>query len=578
MTGRRIFGGKACGRLVALLCLLGLSSPVVSWATEPGAKDTPVPPVQQTRNPAVVLEERNTQVVTAPPADLVVANRKICTLRATVFGVHPEQRVKAILVRGRELLERGGPLKVTTRPVAGGVAIQLDGQTVFVVFDSDVLRERGESAQAAAEVARENLQLALREMSEARDFSALLPALLRSLGYTALLVGCLWILRRVYGWMVRRLDALSYQRLARLVPEWGDGVIRRQEIARMVRLPLTLLAWLIGLLLAYQWIARVLREFPYTRPWGEALFNNLVEALVVFGSGILGAIPGLLFVVLIFAIARIVVRLTNRFFSQVQAGRIQTGWLDETTARPTGQLVKAVIWLFAFVAAYPYIPGSGSEAFQGIGVFVGLMLSIGASGIVNQAVSGLMLMYTRSLRPGEFVKVGETEGKVRSIGFLTTRIETINREEVSIPNAVIASNVTRNFSRLASEHGLFLSAQLTVGYDTPWRQVEAMLLMAAARTPGADSEPPPRVLQTGLLDYYVEYKLLVAIHDASQRVQVLHDLHRNILDVFNEFGVQITSPNYESDPEQAKIVPPEDWYRAPARPPGALDEGKDQPA
>ena len=572
--------GKACGPLVTLFCLLGVSQPGVAWAAQPGAKAEPAPQDQRARDPAAVTEDREVQVITAPPADLVVANRKICTLRATVFGVTPEERVKAILVRGRELLERGGRLKVTTRAVAGGVAVELDAQTAFVLFDSDVLRERGETAQAAAEVARENLQLALSEMREARDFRALAPAILRSLGYTVLLIACLWILRRVYRWTVRRLDALSYQRLARLVPDWGDGVIRRQEIARMVRLPLTLLTLAIGLLLGYQWIARVLREFPYTRPWGEALFDNLIQALVSFGSSMLGAIPGLLFVVLIFAIARVVVRLTNRFFNQVQAGRLQTGWLDETTARPTGQLIKAVIWLFAFVAAYPYIPGSGSEAFQGIGVFVGLMLSIGASGIVNQAVSGLMLMYTRSLRPGEFVKVGETEGKVRSIGFLTTRIETINREEVSIPNAVIASNVTRNFSRLASEHGLFVSTQLTVGYDTPWRQVQAMLLMAAARTSGADSEPAPRVLQTGLLDYYVEYKLLVAIHDASQRVQVLHDLHANILDVFNEFGVQITSPNYESDPEQPKIVPPEGWYKAPARPPGSLDsgQGQDEPA
>ena len=148
------------------------------------------------------------------------------------------------------------------------------------------------------------------------------------------------------------------------------------------------------------------------------------------------AVPGLLFVALIFVITRIIARAVRAFFDGVQAGRIRVGLVDDTTARPTGRLLIAGIWLFALVAAYPYIPGSGSEAFKGIGVFVGLMLSLGASGVVNQAVSGLMLMYTRALRPGEFVQIGEYEGTVKSVGFVTTRIETLRREEINIPNAV----------------------------------------------------------------------------------------------------------------------------------------------
>ena len=139
---------------------------------------------------------------------------------------------------------------------------------------------------------------------------------------------------------------------------------------------------------------------------------------------------------LIFIVTRFVVRVIRAFFDGVQAGRVHVSWIDETTARPTGRLLTAIIWLFALVAAYPYIPGSDSEAFKGIGVFVGLMLSIGASGVVNQAVSGLMLMYTKALRPGEFVQVGETEGTVTAVGFLTTRIETLRNVEVTLPNAL----------------------------------------------------------------------------------------------------------------------------------------------
>ena len=322
------------------------------------------------------------------------------------------------------------------------------------------------------------------------------------------------------------------------------------------------------MLVVYEWTALVLEFFPYTRPWGEGLFDNLLGALGGFGRSILHAVPGLLFVALIFFVTRFIVRIVRAFFEGVQAGRIDVGWIDETTARPTGQLLTAIIWLFSLVAAYPYIPGSDSEAFKGIGVFVGLMLSIGASGVVNQAVSGLMLMYTKALRPGEFVLVGETEGTVMSVGFLTTRIETLRNVEVTLPNAYLASNVMRNFSRLAANGGMRLTTSVTIGYDTPWRQVHAMLQLAAERTSRIAQDPPPRVLQTALQDFYVEYTLIVCVAEPKLKFAVLNELHAHIQDVFNEFGVQIMSPNYEADPADKKFVPKEQWFQAPAQPTG----------
>jgi len=174
-------------------------------------------------------------------------------------------------------------------------------------------------------------------------------------------------------------------------------------------------------------------------------------------------------------------------------------------------------------------------------------------------------MYTRALRPGEFVQIGETEGIVRSVGFVNTQIETLRHEEVSIPNAVIAGTVTRNYSRLAREGGVRLPTKVTIGYDVPWRQVRAMLLVAAERTQSISPTPEPRVMQTALQDFYVEYTLAVSVEDPSRKLLVLDELHANIQDVFNEHGVQIMSPNYEADPDAPKIVPREDWFKAPAQ-------------
>jgi small-conductance mechanosensitive channel len=517
---------------------------------------------------ADVRAEPATAVVAQPsvgePAELKIANRSVVTMRASVFGAVPAERAEASADRIHDLTRKGGPLQVTTRALAEGAVVLVDGKPVFRVLHEDVDQEAGETVDEVAAAAASTLQQALNEIREGQDARTLLPAAGYSLLATLLLAGLFWLLLRGYHWSVRRAHAVVQRRFPKELPAWAGQVVGEAAVAGLFTVPLKLVALLLGLLFTYEWAGFVLARFPYTRPWGEALLGNLLQTLGRFGSAFLAAVPGLLFVALIFVVTRIVVRAVRAFFDGVQAGRIRVGLVDDTTARPTGRLLIAGIWLFALVAAYPYIPGSGSEAFKGIGVFVGLMLSLGASGIVNQAVSGLMLMYTRALRPGEFVQIGDYEGTVKSVGFVTTRIETLRREEINIPNAVIATSVTRNYSRLAAEGGIWIATKVTIGYDTPWRQVHALLENAAERTAGVSKEQAPRVRQTALLDFYVEYTLLVCIADPSQRVVTLDKLHANIQDAFNEHGVQIMSPNYEADPERPKVVPREKWFEPPA--------------
>jgi small-conductance mechanosensitive channel len=500
------------------------------------------------------------------PTELVIANRPIVTLRGQAYGASPAERAAAITDGIKLLTDRGGPLVVTTRTLPEGVAVLIDGTPAFRVLHEDANRESGETAAMAADAAARNLTLAMGEIRESRDSQAMLKASGYALLATALLAGLLWLLTRAYAAIARRVRAFVQRRSEKLPPSWTDHVVSGSIMADLAAMPFKFLAWVIALLLLSEWAALVLAFFPYTRPWGETFFQNLLSGLGRVGYSVLQAVPGLLFITAIFVVTRFVVRVVRSLFDAVHAGRLTVPWLDETTARPTGRLLIAIIWLFALVAAYPYVPGSDSEAFKGIGVFVGLMLSIGASGVVNQAVSGLMLMYTKSLRPGEFVQIGDTEGTVTAVGFLTSRIETLRNVEVTLPNAYLVGNVTRNFSRLAANGGMRLTTAVTIGYDTPWRQVHAMLQMAADRTAGASKEPAPRVLQTALQDFYVEYTLIVAVANPRDKVVVLDELHAHIQDVFNEFGVQIMSPNYEADPADKKYVPKEQWFEAPAKP------------
>ena len=289
----------------------------------------------------------------------------------------------------------------------------------------------------------------------------------------------------------------------------------------------------------------------------------------ILGGGILRSLPDLLVAVVIFMLARIATQTAAPLFDRIESGYVQVGWLDRDMARPTRRLVSTGIWLFAIVMAYPYLPGSDSDAFKGVSVLVGLMITLGGSSLVGQAASGLILMYSRTLRTGEFVRIGDAEGTVHELGAFTTKIRTGLGEEISLPNSLILGSLTRNYSRTVKGRGFIIDTSVTIGYDTPWRQVEAMLIEAARRTPGILEDPAPRVQQTALSDFYAEYRLVTQAvpSEPRPRAEVLNALHGHIQDVFNEHGVQIMSPHYISDPEVAKTVAPADWYAAPARRP-----------
>jgi small-conductance mechanosensitive channel len=192
------------------------------------------------------------------------------------------------------------------------------------------------------------------------------------------------------------------------------------------------------------------------------------------------------------------------------------------------------------------------------------MVTIGSTGLVTQVMSSFMITYSRALRVGDFVRIGDVEGTVTMLGILSTKVKTIRGEEVTIPNAVVISQTTTDYSRSADTDGVFTQTSITIGYDAPWRQVQSLLLMAAARTAGVRREPTPMVLQESLEDFYVKYTLLVCLERQHERPFTMAQLHANIQDLFNEFGVQIMSPHYMVDPASPKLVRKRDWFAAPA--------------
>jgi small-conductance mechanosensitive channel len=508
-----------------------------------------------------------TDGIPGEPAELQIANRSIITLHATLLGETPAARVQRATSVIEEALRGTDELKVSIDPIVNSHLVLLGGRRAFIVAPQDLGVDGGDT-RAAAEQAAATLRQVVDETGEARSLRFMLKALgfsaIATLVFVVLIKGANLGRRKLRG----RLTQLMRER-ARQIKVGQLPLFDMQYVYYLIDRLLRLMYWVIVLLLSYQWLSFVLSQFPYTRPWGESLNLHLLDLLRYLLDGILHAIPGIAVAVMIFFIARGISGFSRRVLERMaRPGTLK--WLTEETLRPTTRLTSLAIWLFALVMAYPYLPGSGTDAFKGLSVLLGLMISLGATSVVGQAAAGLILTYSRTLKAGEYVRVGDNEGTVTEVGIFNTTIRTGLGEVLTLPNSMITGSVTRNYSRVVQGQGYIVDTVVTIGYDTPWRQVEAMLVEAAQRTDGILQNPSPQVFQTGLSDFYPEYRLVAqAVPSAPRpRAELLSLLHANIQDVFNEYGVQIMSPHYLGDPVQEKWVPRDKWFAAPAREPG----------
>jgi small-conductance mechanosensitive channel len=311
----------------------------------------------------------------------------------------------------------------------------------------------------------------------------------------------------------------------------------------------------------------VLANFPLTQPLAERLSSFLLDMLEHFGEGMVVAVPGLLTIGVILFITKAANDVAGNVFANVYQGRSLIPGVHRDTAHATRRLLGVLIWGVGIAIAYPYLPVADSDAFKGLSVMFGFMLTLGSAGIVTQLMSGLVLIYSRALKVGDFVSIGEVTGVVKEMSVLSTKIINMRNEEVTIPNAVLVNNPIKNFTGAAGERGALVSTTVTIGYDTPWRQVHAMLIHAAEQTSGLRTEPKPFVIQKALQDFYVEYELYAYVDRPLERIQILSELHSRIQDEFNTYGVQIMSPNFVLQPKNNVVVNKENWFAEPADPP-----------
>lgn len=284
--------------------------------------------------------------------------------------------------------------------------------------------------------------------------------------------------------------------------------------------------------------------FPQTKNLAYQLFSYIWNPVKSILYGIFSYIPNLFTIFVICLAIKYLVRLFKYMAGEIQSERLKLRGFYPDWAMPTYHIIRFLLYAFMIAMIYPYLPGSNSGVFQGISVFVGLIVSLGSSTVIGNIIAGLVITYMRPFKLGDRIKLNDTTGNVVEKTPLVTRIRTPKNEVVTIPNSFVMSSHTVNFSQSAREFGLIIHSEVSIGYDVPWRTVNKLLVEAALNTPGVVDDPRPFVLSTSLSDWYPVYQVNAYIKDADRLAQIYSDLHQNIQDRFNEAGVEIMSPHY----------------------------------
>tara|TARA_R100001369_G_scaffold90589_1_gene129823 strand:- start:379 stop:1569 length:1191 start_codon:yes stop_codon:yes gene_type:complete len=361
-----------------------------------------------------------------------------------------------------------------------------------------------------------------------------------------------FIYKKIHSLAGTKIKGLHFKRYEFLTPKYTASLIVGG---------LKILRLLILLVVFYFWLPLFFSIFHWTKDISKTLISYAIEPIKSLGSSFVDYLPSLLFIGIVFFIVRYINKIINFFAKEISNERLKIDGFYKEWAKPTSIIAKLIIYVFALVFVFPYLPGSGSPAFQGVSIFVGVLLSLGSTGFVANAVSGLMIIYMRPFVIGDVVKIGDNIGTVVSKQMLVTRLNTPKNEEISIPNKMIVEGQIVNFSSEEKGVGIYMHTTVTLGYDVSWRKVHDVMIEAAKRTTEIIDDPKPFVLQTALNDFNVAYELNAYTKNPSKMAATYSELHQNLQDCLNENGIEILSPHYKVERSSNETTIPKEYKK-----------------
>ena len=534
----RIYRSRLFPLLAAGALLAGITAGVDARQAQPPSPPATATPAPSAQAPAGQAEPGKVGV------PVMVRGREVFRIYGAVGGIMAAERAEGVARRLDRIANDQSirPQDLTVEHRETSSDFMLRGEVVGTVTDSDA----GLIGQPRVETADQLLIMIRRAIEETREeFSARAFAVGAVISAVATLVFLLLatviirvsrrVLNRLADRRDRRTGSLRIQRVELLSPEQWHAILAGG--VRFVRSA-------VFVALAVAWMQAVLNALPWTRPYARMTLIWLGAPLAYLWNGMLAIVPNLFFLAIIALAAAGLLRLIRLVFDGIKNGAIRFRGFDPEWSDSTYSLVRVLVVALAVVAAYPYIPGSGSPAFQGIGLVLGVLVSFSSTGTVANAVAGTILTYTGAFKAGDRVRIGDALGDVALKSLLATHVRTDRNEVVVIPNGVVLAGAIVNYTKLAAAHGTILHTSVTIGYDAPWRQVHELLLTAARRIELVRTDPKPFVLQTSLDDSYVSYDINVYTDRPERMLDIYSRLHASIQDAFNEAGVEILSPSY----------------------------------
>jgi small-conductance mechanosensitive channel len=522
--------------IFVVVLLLTLTSPLLGIAQNPTQ-----PEILQNQT------QPETQIDGFP---VILDGKPLLFIRRGFAPFSAEERANTITQRIKRIAQNDSipveNLKIVQNPYDNSLYLGLDQEVILTVTEKDAKANRS-TPEALARDALQKIKVAIAQYRQDRKPEQLLKNIIYTVLASLTFLFISFVIIKISGklfpfvghWIESRIPGIQIHNVE---------IISSSKISFFWLRVLQIIRLFILFLLLFYYATFVLRLFPWTRVFGESILGYFSQSLELVLSAIGKYLPNAFIIAIIIFITYYLIRLIKPFFTAIERGNLVIPGFYTDWAEPTYNLLLVIIIALAAVVAFPYLPGFNSPAFQGISVFLGLLLSLGSTSAIANVIGGIILIYTRAFRIGDHIQIGDVIGDLIEKNFLVIRICTPTNKIITIPNSSLLSSNVINFSISSRElnRHLIIQTTITLGYDLPWRKAHTTLIEAALDTEHILKEPAPFVLQTSLDNFYISYQLNAYTNQPNLMVIIYSELHQNIQDKCNEAGIEILSPSYTS--------------------------------
>lgn len=431
---------------------------------------------------------------------------------------------------------------IKIKPAGDYLSVMYNDKTITGVSMVDALWENSSQTELAQRYANiiKNTIVKYKEQNSLKSVLIRLAELLLVLFIAFILV---WAINRLFDFL-KKITLNSEHSFLTSIRIRNYDFIKKPGIVKALVKLLAILRIVFLLFLLITIIPLIFDIFPSTQYLSKIIVQWISEPIKNVGIAIIGYLPHLFYIVIIAVITRYVLKILRFFALEIERGILKIKGFHPEWAHTTYVLARMMLWVLALVIMFPHLPGSDSDAFKGISVFLGVLISLGSSSAISNAIAGIVISYMRPFQVGDWIKSGEIIGAVIEKNALVTRLKTINNEDITIPNSAILSGATMNFTSIGKEIGLALNVQVKVRYDYSDNLVEELLIEAALKTNGISPKPHPYIFQISLSELNAVYELNAYTFHPENMYFIKSDLTKNIQSTFRQANIEIFSTQY----------------------------------